>query len=107
MFSLCHLPNYAEIRIQVGHTYDMHCFSVVLDPQTCRLFVDQDPVFGYTVADSHVLVSFWSQKLLVGDFPHELDVEELEEDVPKRKNRTKGRVKHSSIITRYARSCGH
>ncbi|KAA0701823.1 Zinc finger protein neuro-d4 BRG1-associated factor 45B [Triplophysa tibetana] len=32
------------------------------------------------------------QKLLVGDFPHELDVEELEEDVPKRKNRTKGRA---------------
>ncbi|KAI5098677.1 zinc finger protein neuro-d4 isoform 2 [Silurus meridionalis] len=30
-------------------------------------------------------------KLLVGDFPHELDMEEMEEDVPKRKNRTKGR----------------
>ncbi|MBN3310368.1 DPF1 protein, partial [Amia calva] len=33
-----------------------------------------------------------SQKLLVGDFPHELEVEELEDDVPKRKNRTKGRA---------------
>ncbi|KAG7277052.1 hypothetical protein CRUP_025462 [Coryphaenoides rupestris] len=33
-----------------------------------------------------------SAKLLVGDFPHELDVEEMEEDVPKRKNRTKGRA---------------
>ncbi|MBN3326010.1 DPF1 protein, partial [Atractosteus spatula] len=32
------------------------------------------------------------QKLLVGDFPHELEVEELEDDVPKRKNRTKGRA---------------
>ncbi|XP_071391998.1 zinc finger protein neuro-d4, partial [Centroberyx affinis] len=32
------------------------------------------------------------QKLLVGDFPHELEVEEMEEDVPKRKNRTKGRA---------------
>ncbi|XP_077397679.1 zinc finger protein neuro-d4 isoform X1 [Festucalex cinctus] len=32
------------------------------------------------------------QKLLVGDFPHELDVDELEEDVPKRKNRTKARA---------------
>lgn len=32
------------------------------------------------------------QKLLVGDFPHELEVDELEEDVPKRKNRTKARV---------------
>ncbi|KAG2469209.1 DPF1 protein, partial [Polypterus senegalus] len=32
------------------------------------------------------------QKLLVGDFPHELDIEELEDDVPKRKNRTKGRA---------------
>ncbi|KAF0030710.1 hypothetical protein F2P81_017441 [Scophthalmus maximus] len=32
------------------------------------------------------------QKLLVGDFPHELEVDEMEEDVPKRKNRTKGRV---------------
>lgn len=32
------------------------------------------------------------QKLLVGDFPHELEMEEMEEDVPKRKNRTKGRV---------------
>ncbi|KAM7413565.1 hypothetical protein PAMA_020780 [Pampus argenteus] len=31
------------------------------------------------------------QKLLVGDFPHELDVDEMEEDVPKRKNRTKAR----------------
>ncbi|XP_064830552.1 zinc finger protein neuro-d4-like isoform X3 [Oncorhynchus masou masou] len=27
------------------------------------------------------------QKLLVGDFPHELEAEEMEEDVPKRKNR--------------------
>ncbi|XP_037123882.1 zinc finger protein neuro-d4 isoform X3 [Syngnathus acus] len=32
------------------------------------------------------------QKLLVGDFPHELDVDEMEEDVPKRKNRTKARA---------------
>uniref|UniRef100_A0A8C1EFH3 Double PHD fingers 1 n=2 Tax=Cyprinus carpio TaxID=7962 RepID=A0A8C1EFH3_CYPCA len=32
------------------------------------------------------------QKLLVGDFPHELDMDEMEEDVPKRKNRTKGRA---------------
>lgn len=32
------------------------------------------------------------QKLLVGDFPHELEVDEMEEDVPKRKNRTKARV---------------
>lgn len=32
------------------------------------------------------------QKLLVGDFPHELEVDETEEDVPKRKNRTKARV---------------
>ncbi|KAK1785907.1 hypothetical protein P4O66_017548, partial [Electrophorus voltai] len=32
------------------------------------------------------------QKLLVGDFPHELDPEEPEEDMPKRKNRTKGRA---------------
>uniref|UniRef100_H2LY98 Double PHD fingers 1 n=1 Tax=Oryzias latipes TaxID=8090 RepID=H2LY98_ORYLA len=32
------------------------------------------------------------QKLLVGDFPHELEVDEMEEDVPKRKNRTKGRA---------------
>lgn len=32
------------------------------------------------------------QKLLVGDFPHELEVDEIEEDVPKRKNRTKARV---------------
>ncbi|KAK3531488.1 hypothetical protein QTP70_023277, partial [Hemibagrus guttatus] len=31
-------------------------------------------------------------KLLVGDFPHELDVEEMEEDMPKRKNRTKARA---------------
>ncbi|GAA6091417.1 zinc finger protein neuro-d4 isoform X1, partial [Tachysurus ichikawai] len=30
-------------------------------------------------------------KLLVGDFPHDLDVEEMEEDMPKRKNRTKAR----------------
>lgn len=35
------------------------------------------------------------QKLLVGDFPHELEVDEMEEDVPKRKNRTKARVTHS------------
>uniref|UniRef100_A0A4W5Q565 Double PHD fingers 1 n=1 Tax=Hucho hucho TaxID=62062 RepID=A0A4W5Q565_9TELE len=27
------------------------------------------------------------QKLLVGDFPHEIEAEEIEEDVPKRKNR--------------------
>ncbi|CAB1347708.1 unnamed protein product [Coregonus sp. 'balchen'] len=27
------------------------------------------------------------QKLLVGDFPHELEAEDMEEDVPKRKNR--------------------
>ncbi len=39
----------------------------------------------------------WSQKLLVGDFPHELDMDEMEEDVPKRKNRTKGRVKHMQL----------
>ncbi|XP_062417612.1 LOW QUALITY PROTEIN: zinc finger protein neuro-d4 [Pungitius pungitius] len=32
------------------------------------------------------------QKLLVGDFPHELEVDEIEEDVPKRKNRTKART---------------
>ncbi|XP_073779252.1 zinc finger protein neuro-d4 isoform X1 [Danio rerio] len=32
------------------------------------------------------------QKLLMGEFPHELDMEEMEEDVPKRKNRTKGRA---------------
>uniref|UniRef100_H3DA17 Double PHD fingers 1 n=1 Tax=Tetraodon nigroviridis TaxID=99883 RepID=H3DA17_TETNG len=32
------------------------------------------------------------QKLLVGDFPHELEVDEMEEDVPKRKNRTKARA---------------
>uniref|UniRef100_A0AAQ4Q3W6 Double PHD fingers 1 n=1 Tax=Gasterosteus aculeatus aculeatus TaxID=481459 RepID=A0AAQ4Q3W6_GASAC len=32
------------------------------------------------------------QKLLVGDFPHELEVDEIEEDVPKRKNRTKARA---------------
>ncbi|KAK6470725.1 zinc finger protein neuro-d4-like isoform X1 [Huso huso] len=32
------------------------------------------------------------QKLLVGDFPHELEMEELEDDVPKRKNKTKGRA---------------
>ena len=32
------------------------------------------------------------QKLLVGDFPHDLEVDEMEEDVPKRKNRTKARV---------------
>lgn len=32
------------------------------------------------------------QKLLVGDFSHELEVDEMEEDVPKRKNRTKARV---------------
>uniref|UniRef100_A0A8C6T2I9 D4, zinc and double PHD fingers family 1 n=1 Tax=Neogobius melanostomus TaxID=47308 RepID=A0A8C6T2I9_9GOBI len=32
------------------------------------------------------------QKLLVGDFPHELDVDDMEEDVPKRKNRTKARA---------------
>ncbi|KAG8002237.1 Zinc finger protein neuro-d4, partial [Nibea albiflora] len=31
------------------------------------------------------------KKLLVGDFPHELEVDEMEEDVPKRKNRTKAR----------------
>ncbi|KAK1899862.1 Zinc finger protein neuro-d4 [Dissostichus eleginoides] len=31
------------------------------------------------------------QKLLVGDFPHDLEVDEMEEDVPKRKNRTKAR----------------
>ncbi|MGH0117888.1 UNVERIFIED_CONTAM: hypothetical protein FKN15_003919 [Acipenser sinensis] len=31
------------------------------------------------------------QKLLVGDFPHELEMEELEDDIPKRKNKTKGR----------------
>lgn len=34
----------------------------------------------------------YPQKLLVGDFPHELEVDEMEEDVPKRKNRTKARV---------------
>ncbi|XP_037534439.1 zinc finger protein neuro-d4 [Nematolebias whitei] len=32
------------------------------------------------------------QKLLVGDFPHELEVDDIEEDVPKRKNRTKTRA---------------
>ncbi|PWA20349.1 hypothetical protein CCH79_00003553, partial [Gambusia affinis] len=32
------------------------------------------------------------QKLLVGDFPHELEVDDMEEDVPKRKNRTKARA---------------
>ncbi|XP_075905863.1 LOW QUALITY PROTEIN: zinc finger protein neuro-d4 [Nelusetta ayraudi] len=32
------------------------------------------------------------QKLLVGDFPHELEADEMEEDVPKRKNRTKARA---------------
>ncbi|MGH0119927.1 UNVERIFIED_CONTAM: hypothetical protein FKN15_029190 [Acipenser sinensis] len=32
------------------------------------------------------------QKLLVGDFPHELEMEELEDDAPKRKNKTKGRA---------------
>ncbi|CAB1414365.1 unnamed protein product [Pleuronectes platessa] len=32
------------------------------------------------------------QKLLVGDFPHDLEVDEMEEDVPKRKNRTKARA---------------
>ncbi|XP_059186473.1 zinc finger protein neuro-d4 [Centropristis striata] len=32
------------------------------------------------------------QKLLVGDFPHELEMDEMEEDVPKRKNRTKARA---------------
>ncbi|RXM98542.1 Zinc finger protein neuro-d4 [Acipenser ruthenus] len=32
------------------------------------------------------------QKLLVGDFPHELEMEELEDDVPKRKSKTKGRA---------------
>ncbi|MGH0119206.1 UNVERIFIED_CONTAM: hypothetical protein FKN15_013301 [Acipenser sinensis] len=32
------------------------------------------------------------QKLLVGDFPHELEMEELEDDIPKRKNKTKGRA---------------
>ncbi len=42
-------------------------------------------------------LSLWSQKLLVGDFPHELDMDEIEEDVPKRKNRTKGRVKHMQL----------
>uniref|UniRef100_A0A8C9VTC8 Double PHD fingers 1 n=1 Tax=Scleropages formosus TaxID=113540 RepID=A0A8C9VTC8_SCLFO len=31
-------------------------------------------------------------QLLVGDFPHELEVDEMEDDVPKRKNRTKGRA---------------
>lgn len=29
----------------------------------------------------------------MGDFPHEMDVDEMEEDVPKRKNRTKARVR--------------
>uniref|UniRef100_A0A8C6VQ81 Double PHD fingers 1 n=1 Tax=Nothobranchius furzeri TaxID=105023 RepID=A0A8C6VQ81_NOTFU len=32
------------------------------------------------------------QKLLVGDFPHDLEVDDMEEDVPKRKNRTKSRA---------------
>lgn len=42
-----------------------------------------------------------SQKLLVGDFPHEMDVEEMEEDVPKRKNRTKGRVCRKNSNTQH------
>lgn len=33
------------------------------------------------------------QKLLVGDFPHELEADDMDEDVPKRKNRTKARVR--------------
>ncbi|TMS07649.1 Zinc finger protein neuro-d4 [Larimichthys crocea] len=37
------------------------------------------------------------QKLLVGDFPHELEVDEMEEDVPKRKNRTKARGVYPSV----------
>lgn len=41
---------------------------------------------------SRPLAGSYPQKLLVGDFPHELEVDEMEEDVPKRKNRTKARV---------------
>lgn len=37
------------------------------------------------------------QKLLVGDFPHELEADDMDEDVPKRKNRTKARVRKRDI----------
>lgn len=54
-----------------------------------------------TKKETNVTESIWlslfvshPQKLLVGDFPHELEVDEMEEDVPKRKNRTKARVRH-------------
>lgn len=43
------------------------------------------------------------QKLLVGDFPHELEADDMDEDVPKRKNRTKARVRkqgHFSLFHR-------
>ncbi|XP_038642038.1 zinc finger protein neuro-d4 isoform X2 [Scyliorhinus canicula] len=32
------------------------------------------------------------QRILASDFPHEIETEELEEDAPKRKNKTKGRT---------------
>uniref|UniRef100_A0A3P8YU98 DPF1-3 N-terminal domain-containing protein n=1 Tax=Esox lucius TaxID=8010 RepID=A0A3P8YU98_ESOLU len=44
------------------------------------------------------------QKLLVGDFPHELDVEEMEDDVPKRKNRKNREGRSAASATRTARA---
>lgn len=56
-----------------------------------RLFGRKPKIDGLTVCLCPLSASC-PQKLLVGDFPHELEVDEMEEDVPKRKNRTKARV---------------
>lgn len=64
-------------------------------------FIDEAAVENYLEGNQNIdrlpdclrpLADSYPQKLLVGDFPHELEVDEMEEDVPKRKNRTKARV---------------
>lgn len=56
---------------------------------------------GRTGTKSSVGLLSHPQKLLVGDFPHELEMDEMEEDVPKRKNRTKARVRHRQRFVRH------
>ncbi|KAG9333119.1 hypothetical protein JZ751_013473, partial [Albula glossodonta] len=83
------------------YTYPARCWR-----KKRRLNILEDPRLGpieFKIADYEASLKKEGgvpegPKLLVGEFPHELEVEEMEDDTPKRKNRTKGRVRE--------RACG-
>lgn len=62
-------------------------------PLTCPLTPNQGPHF---LDPNHPSPGAQKQQLL--EFPHDLEVEDLEDDIPRRKNRAKGKVSPHSFF---------